>query len=401
MWGNAFADDDTLEREARRRVRHRDGHVAPRADDARAAGVEALRQGRRGTTSTTTRRCARSGAGIERCATMGAAREHRHDRHARRRRHADDDERREQHRAARDASSPTSARSSPTVTKKDRVADAAALGALQGSAGLLRQGHARPRRRHAALLRRQLGQHPPPAERAPNAIAPAASASTTTSTTSAARATTSGSTRIRSRASGSRCTSRTSTAREPHLDRERRRPQADGVPDLSSSSTTRGIRTRIPAERPAGVHAAVGGAAVRRGARGGDRRHHDDVLKYAGRRKPELLDTATYSLTNYREAERVVDDVRRAARSRARELSEALPPQYARRVLRAGAAPDRGRGEPERAVRHGREESHVRARRGARRRTISPTARATLFEQRRRDLAATTTRSSPAASGAT
>ena len=29
-------------------------------------------------------------------------------------------------------------------------------------------------------------------------------------------------------------------------------------------------------------------------------------LKYAGRRKPELVDTATYSLTNYREAERVV-----------------------------------------------------------------------------------------------
>src|SRR5206468_2112452 len=31
-------------------------------------------------------------------------------------------------------------------------------------------------------------------------------------------------------------------------------------------------------------------------------------LKYAGRRKPELIDTATYSLTNYREAERIVED---------------------------------------------------------------------------------------------
>src|SRR5512140_2738347 len=29
-------------------------------------------------------------------------------------------------------------------------------------------------------------------------------------------------------------------------------------------------------------------------------------LKYVGRRKPELLDTATFSLTNYNEAERVV-----------------------------------------------------------------------------------------------
>ena len=77
--------------------------------------------------------------------------------------------------------------------RQARRADAAALGALQGSAGLLRPRHARARRRHAALRRRQLGQHPPPAAPA-TAIARAASASTTTSTTSAARATTNGST---------------------------------------------------------------------------------------------------------------------------------------------------------------------------------------------------------------
>jgi beta-xylosidase len=47
-------------------------------------------------------------------------------------------------------------------------------------------------------------------------------------------------------------------------------------------------------------------------------------LKYAGRRKPELLDTATYSLTNYREAERVVADYD-SLLERARALSTALP----------------------------------------------------------------------------
>ena len=46
----------------------------------------------------------------------------------------------------------------------DLTAGAAGLGALQGSAGLLREGHARAGRRDAALVRRQLGQYPPPAD---------------------------------------------------------------------------------------------------------------------------------------------------------------------------------------------------------------------------------------------
>ena len=46
MWGNAFTDDDSLNPALADRIRHRDGHVAPRADDARAAGVAALRQRR-------------------------------------------------------------------------------------------------------------------------------------------------------------------------------------------------------------------------------------------------------------------------------------------------------------------------------------------------------------------
>jgi beta-xylosidase len=47
-------------------------------------------------------------------------------------------------------------------------------------------------------------------------------------------------------------------------------------------------------------------------------------LKYAGRRKPELLDTVTFSLMNFREAETAVADWR-ALESRADELARALP----------------------------------------------------------------------------
>src|SRR6185369_17693996 len=50
-------------------------------------------------------------------------------------------------------------------------------------------------------------------------------------------------------------------------------------------------------------------------------------LKYAGRRKPELIDTATYSLTNYREAERIVEDYA-ALLTRAEKVGKALAPQY-------------------------------------------------------------------------
>jgi hypothetical protein len=50
-------------------------------------------------------------------------------------------------------------------------------------------------------------------------------------------------------------------------------------------------------------------------------------LKYAGRRKPELIDTATYSLTNYREAERIVEDYA-ALLARAEKVGKLLAPQY-------------------------------------------------------------------------
>jgi hypothetical protein len=50
-------------------------------------------------------------------------------------------------------------------------------------------------------------------------------------------------------------------------------------------------------------------------------------LKYAGRRTPELLDTATYSLTNFDEAETAVADWR-ALEERAKALEKALPDGY-------------------------------------------------------------------------
>jgi len=51
------------------------------------------------------------------------------------------------------------------------------------------------------------------------------------------------------------------------------------------------------------------------------------TLEYAGRRKPELLDTATYSLTNFDEAERVVAQYDTLER-RAEAISRELPAQY-------------------------------------------------------------------------
>lgn len=51
-------------------------------------------------------------------------------------------------------------------------------------------------------------------------------------------------------------------------------------------------------------------------------------LQYAGRRKPELVDTATYSLVNYGEADRVVADYV-ALRDRAERVGRLLAPEYA------------------------------------------------------------------------
>ena len=49
--------------------------------------------------------------------------------------------------------------------------------------------------------------------------------------------------------------------------------------------------------------------------------------KYNGRRKPELLDQNTYSLVNYREFEKVVEDYNKL-RDKAQQLYNIMPPQY-------------------------------------------------------------------------
>ncbi len=130
-------------------------------------------------------------------------REHLHDRPARRERHRHGAGPAGEHATARaDRRGPA-----PDARRGDqsgRDAGPAGLVALQGGAGLLRERHARARRRDPALGRGQLGQHPPPADAPRSAGAAAAPASTTTSTTTADRAATSGSTPSRSRRSGTR-----------------------------------------------------------------------------------------------------------------------------------------------------------------------------------------------------
>ena len=256
----------------RRRIRRRHGHVAPRADDARAGGMAAATAtpARSGTTSATTRPpCAVLAAAASR--RMGNAREHRHGRHARRRRRADDAG--ERHRAARAAIVARPAEDHRRGDRQARGADAAAVGALQGSAGLLRPGACTS----------------PTTSRCCSPTTTGATSGGCRTRATAARAGGYGvyyhfdyvggprnykwiNTNPDRARSGSRCTSSYETGAGPHLDRQRRRHQADGVPDRSSSWTTRGTPTRgrrraLPeytrlwAEQP-----------VRRDARGDDRR---------------------------------------------------------------------------------------------------------------------------------
>jgi hypothetical protein len=69
----------------------------------------------------------------------------------------------------------------------------------------------------------------------------------------------------------------------------------------------------------------------------------DIVAKYAkynGRRKPEQLEPNTYSLVNYNEAARIVDEYKALA-ARAEKISAALP-RPARCLLPAGAVSGEG-----------------------------------------------------------
>ena len=89
-------------------------------------------------------------------------REHHHARHARRRRRADDRE--TGNVALLERIVADQRKIIAESPSRRRHQGAAGLGALQGGAGLLRARHARAGRRDAAVVRRQLGQYPAPAD---------------------------------------------------------------------------------------------------------------------------------------------------------------------------------------------------------------------------------------------
>ena len=141
------------------RVRCRDRHVAPRTDDAGARRVAALRQGPVELLDQC-RGAARLLDGGN--PANGGAGDRHHPGHARRRRRADVEG--SQHRTARaDRRGP--ARHHWPAPRPRRAGGAAGVGAVQGGAGVLREGDARPRRRDPAVVGRQLGQHPASADR--------------------------------------------------------------------------------------------------------------------------------------------------------------------------------------------------------------------------------------------
>ena len=110
------------------------------------------------------------------------------------------------------------------------------------------------------------------------------------------------------------------------------------------------LSTRAPGRN------ASSGPSTRRRSPDSSRRY----TKYNGRRKPELLEPATYSLVNYREAETVVGRLP-ATRAQGRgDLRRRCPPRREGRVLPARAAPDQGVGRAQRAVRDGRQEPALR-----------------------------------------
>ena len=156
MWGKSFHEDDPENAAAGQCDGNHRRHLASRAVDARPCRWEHHGQGP-WDYATKASGCAPSGARAGAHARRGTAR---HDRHARRRRQADGA--RHGDRIARtDRRRPAQDHRGGDPSPRRR--HSAGLGALQGGAGLLRRRHAGARRRHPALLRRQLGQSAPPA----------------------------------------------------------------------------------------------------------------------------------------------------------------------------------------------------------------------------------------------
>ena len=287
---------------ARRRLRHRDGDVAPRADArARSRNGSATARARGTTSSNDSTLRAFWADGIR---NMGVAREHRHGRHARRRRHADDDG--QQHRAARahradqrtiiESVTKKPASETPQVwalykevqdyyDKGMRVPDDVTLLFSDDNWGNIRR---------LAVARR-------------HARAPAASAIyyhfdyvggprnyKWINTNPIARV-------------WEQMHLAYEYGARPHLDRERRRPEADGIPDLVLP------RLRVEPEPHSRRRAfrRTRAAGPRSSSARSDATEIGDIITKYTRTSPagasrSCSTRVTYSLTNYREAERVV-----------------------------------------------------------------------------------------------
>ena len=244
----------------------------------------------------------------------------------------------------------------------------AGLGALQGSAGLLRARHARARRRAAALVRRQLRQHPPPAH-ARGAQAPRRRGHLLSLRLRRQPAQLQVDQRDAARQGVGADAPRVEVRGHAHVDRERGRPEADGSSRSSSSSPTPGIRR---AGRPSACRSTC---ACGPRANSGPSTPADiaDIVakytKYNGRRKPELLepdDLQPRELPRGRDASsRTTTRSRRAPRRSERRCRR----EYRDAFYRAGALPGEGRRDGERALRRPRGSTGCTRPRAAPRRT--------------------------------
>ena len=184
-------------------------------------------------------------------------------------------------------------------------------------------GLARPGRRDAAVGRRQLGQHPPAAHRG-RAQADRRRGDLL-------------SLRLRRRAAQLQVDQHQSDSqslgaddpgqgirRRPDLDRQRGPLQGPGIPHRVFHAPGLGYRA-VDEPEYRRIHAALGRAGIRSGSMPQD---IADIIsgytRYNGRRKPELLEPTTYSLTNYQEADRVVADFKAIA-AKAEEIYGKLP----------------------------------------------------------------------------
>ncbi len=322
---------------ARRRVRHRPGHVAPRADDACARRVATLRHG-----ALELRHQWRSASDVldGRHSTDRGLREHHHARHARRRRRADVGSR---------PTSPCSSGSSPISAGSSREHPNAAM-----SPSCRRCGRSTRKCRSTTssgmrvpddvtLLwsRRQLGEYPPPAhaggtqsKRRRRCLLPLRLCGRAAVVQVAQH-------RAHPEDLGTDAFG-LALRRHADLGGERRRHQTDGAADPVLSGLRLG--SRALACRPAWrVHARLGRARVRRRPCGGDcdarRRATRNTTDVASRR---CWTPQTYSLGELPGSGDTSWTISSALVARAETIHAALSCAAQGCVLPARAAPDQG-----------------------------------------------------------